>query len=77
VISLVLAEIHDEFVFNSSPQAATGEDEDGSYVGATVVDTKPGYYPGAADQVILGDFASLYPSSESLLFACVLHLLLY
>lgn len=58
VISLILAEIYDEFVYN--PPVAVDDGE--GYAGATVIDTVPGYYSGPDDQVILGDFASLYPS---------------
>jgi len=60
VISLILAEIYDELVYN--PPAAAKEDDGEGYAGATVIDTVAGYYSGFNDQVILGDFASLYPS---------------
>jgi DNA polymerase elongation subunit (family B) len=64
VISLLLAEIYDHYVFNPPRGASEDEEDDDAqgYEGATVIDTKKGFYSGACEQVILLDFASLYPS---------------
>ena len=55
VISCILAEIYDTYVYNPPPAAK--EDDGEGYTGATVIDTVPGYYSGLNDQIILGDFA--------------------
>jgi len=69
VISLILAEIYDEYVYNPPIMDDSEDDDNGvGYTGAVVIDTVPGYRNGPCDQVILGDFASLYPSCQVSLY---------
>ncbi len=62
VISLLLAEIYGRYVYNppdSAPAVEEGEEDDvAGYPGATVIPTRPGFYGGPCDQVVLLDFAS-------------------
>jgi DNA polymerase elongation subunit (family B) len=60
VISLILSEIRDKYLYNALPQSK--EDDESSYTGATVVETVPGYYGAENDQIILLDYGSLYPN---------------
>ena len=62
IISLILSELHDEYVFNPPCQPTSEDGAAVGYTGATVVDTIKGFYRGPLDQVVLLDFASLYPS---------------
>lgn len=65
VISLLLTEICDTHVFNPPANVEEDPDDDsGGYEGATVIDTVKGFYGGPLEQVILLDFASLYPSIQ-------------
>lgn len=67
VISLILAEIYDQYLYNySSPPPRIDDDDEKKqkYTGATVIDTVAGYYNGPTQQIVLGDFASLYPSIQ-------------
>jgi DNA polymerase elongation subunit (family B) len=57
VVSMIQGEIFGKYVFNSPPPAPP----DG-YQGATVIEPSVGYYGGPTDQVVLLDFASLYPN---------------
>lgn len=57
VVGLLQGEMYGEYIFNTPSPAA-----DSGYVGATVIDTHRGYYGKPDQQVILLDFASLYPS---------------
>ncbi|KAG5187345.1 hypothetical protein JKP88DRAFT_307603 [Tribonema minus] len=57
VVSMIQGDIYGEWVFNTPPPAAAG-----GYQGATVIEPTTGFYGGPTDQVVLLDFASLYPN---------------
>jgi hypothetical protein len=67
VVSLLWAEIHNKYVFNPPKNMSEDDDdnENEGYEGAVVIDTVKGFYGGPCDQVVLLDFASLYPSLVS------------
>lgn len=54
IVSLILSEIHGEYIFNPPAEAT----DTGGYEGATVIDTVKGFYHRGDEQVILLDFAS-------------------
>lgn len=58
VINLILAEIHGQYVYNPPANAvdAEGEESVQGYEGATVIDTKKGFYNGPTQQVVLLDY---------------------
>ena len=68
IISLILSKILGSHVFNPPPsQEEDGvgdEDAPSEYQGATVIETQRGFYGGECQEIILLDFASLYPSVQ-------------
>lgn len=62
VISLLLAEVFGHYVYNPLQEVDENAEDEEGYQGAIVVATKPGFYNKPCDQVVLLDYASLYPS---------------